>query len=92
MNGFTTTVGQDLYVVGSSAELGAWDTSKAVKLNWVSASSWSGPDFFFASKGTTVQYKYIMKQGATVTWETGANRSYAVPASGSGSVTDSWRF
>ena len=29
---------------------------------------------------------------ATVTWETGANRSYAVPASGSGSVTDSWRF
>ena len=92
VNGFTTTVGQDLYVVGSSPELGAWDTSKAVKLNWVSASSWSGPDFFYASKGTTVQYKYIMKQGGTVTWETGANRSYSVPASGSGSVTDSWRF
>jgi isoamylase len=91
VNGFTTSPGQDLYVVGSVPELGSWDTSKAIKLNWVSASQWSGPDFFFASKGAAIQYKYIMKQGGTVTWEGGANRNYTVPASGSGSRNDTWQ-
>ncbi len=91
VNGFTTSPGQDLYVVGSAPELGAWDTSKAVKLNYVSSSQWSGPVFFFASKGSSLQYKYIMKQGGSVTWEGGSNRSYTVPASGSGSRNDTWQ-
>jgi len=92
VNGFTTSPGQDLYVSGNVPELGNWDVTKAVKLNFVSTSQWSGPVFFTTSKGTGIQYKYLMRQGATTTWETGANRSYSVPASGSGSVTDSWRF
>ena len=91
VNGFTTSAGQDLYVVGSVPELGNWDTTKAIKLNWVSSSQWSGPVFFFASKGSAIQYKYIMKQGASVTWEGGANRNYTVPTSGSGSRNDTWQ-
>jgi isoamylase len=92
VNGFVTTVGQDLYVVGSSAELGAWDVTKAVKLNWVDSDTWSGPVFFKGAKGTSIQYKYILKQGTTTTWETGANRTYTVPTTGSGSRNESWRF
>jgi isoamylase len=91
INGKSTSPGQDLFVVGSVPELGSWDTSKAVKLNYVSASQWSGPAFFFASKGASIQYKYILKQGATVTWEGGANRTYTVPTSGSGSRNDTWQ-
>jgi glycogen operon protein len=90
VNGYVTSSGQDLYVTGNVAELGNWDTSKAIKLNWVDSDTWSGPAFFSTSKGTTIQYKFIVKQGATVTWETGSNRTYNVPSSGSGSVNRNW--
>jgi hypothetical protein len=33
-----------------------------------------------------------MKQGATVTWETGANRTYTVPSTGSGTRNENWHF
>ncbi len=91
VNGFSTVPGQDLYVVGSVPELGSWDTTKAVKLNYVSSSQWSGPVFFFASKGAAIQYKYIWKQGGTTTYEGGSNRNYTVPTSGSGSRNDTWQ-
>jgi hypothetical protein len=91
VNGFVTTVGQDMYVVGSAPELGAWDVTKAVKLNWVDSDTWSGPVFFSTSKGTLVEYKYIVRQGGTTTWETGANRTYTVPTSGTGSRNENWR-
>ncbi len=91
VNGFSTVSGQDLYVVGSVPELGGWDTTKAVKLNCVSSSQWSGPVFFFASKGAAIQYKYIWKQGATTTYEGGSNRNYTVPTSGAGTRNDTWQ-
>jgi isoamylase len=91
VNGFSTQPGQDLYVVGNVAELGNWDPTKAVKLNYVSSSQWSGPVFFFASKGAAIQYKYIMRQGGSTTWEGGANRNYTVPTSGAGSRNDWWQ-
>ena len=92
VNGFVTSAGQDLYVVGNVPELGSWDVAKAVKLNWVDSDTWSGPVFFTASKGSPILYKYIMRQGATTQWETGGDRSYTVPSSGSGSRNESWRF
>jgi isoamylase len=92
VNGFVTTAGQDLYVVGNVPELGNWDVTKAVKLNWVDSDTWSGPVFFTASKGSGILYKYIMRQGATTQWETGADRSYTVPSTGTGSRNENWRF
>ncbi|HEX6901278.1 MAG TPA: carbohydrate-binding module family 20 domain-containing protein [Thermoanaerobaculia bacterium] len=91
VNGKSTVVGQDIYVVGNVPELGNWDTNKAVKLNYVNSNSWSGPTFFFASKGASIQYKYILKQGGTVTWEGGSNRTYTVPTTGAGSRNDTWQ-
>src|SRR6185295_8520249 len=91
VNGFVTSPGQDLYVVGNVAELGNWDPTQAVKLNWVDSDTWSGPVFFFASKGAAIQYKYIMRQGSSTTWEGGSNRNYTVPTSGSGSRNENWQ-
>ena len=91
VNGYSTSPGQDLYVVGNVPELGSWDPTKAVKLNYVSSSSWSGPVFFTTTKGQTIQFKYIMRQGSTTQWEGGSNRSYYVPASGSGSTSGTWQ-
>ena len=84
VNGFSTVPGQDLYVVGSVPELGSWDTTKAIKLNYVSSSQWSGPVFFFASKGAAIQYKYLWKQGGTTTYEGSDSRQYVAILSGVG--------
>ncbi|MFL6203570.1 MAG: carbohydrate-binding module family 20 domain-containing protein, partial [Thermoanaerobaculia bacterium] len=92
VNSFVTSVGQDLYVVGNVPELGNWDVTKAVKLNWVDSDTWSGPVFFTSSRGSAIQYKYIMRSGGSTTWENGSNRSYTVPSSGSGSRNDYWQF
>jgi isoamylase len=90
VSGYTTQWGEAIYVVGSAPELGNWNPATAVPLNWVNGNTWSGPVSFTTSKGTTVEYKYIVRQGGNTTWESGSNRSCAVPASGSAGATDTW--
>ncbi len=92
VNNYVTSVGQDLYVVGNVPELGNWDVTKAVKLNWVDSDTWSGPVFFTASKGTSIQYKYIMRSGGSTAWENGSNRTYSVPSTGSGTRNENWQY
>ena len=42
--------------------------------------------------GSVVQYKYLRKDAAgAVTWESGANRTVTVPASGTLTLNDTWR-
>ncbi len=86
----TTVMGQDIYVVGNSATLGNWDTSKALKLSSAAYPIWKLDKAM--SAGTTFQYKYIRKNaGGAVTWESGNNRSGVVPANGTLSLNDTWR-
>ncbi len=93
VNGYVTQWGQDIYVVGNTPELGYWDTNRAVPLSWVDSDTWSGPvTFTDFTQGDTIEYKYIVKQGSSVTWEGGSNHTYTVPTSGTGSVTDNWQY
>ena len=86
----TTVTGQNIYVVGNSALIGNWDTSKAVKLSSNSYPVWKVSVALPA--GTAFQYKYIRKDAAgAVTWESGANRSATVPANGVLTLSDTWR-
>ncbi|WP_264158688.1 carbohydrate-binding module family 20 domain-containing protein [Cellulomonas iranensis] len=85
----TTVWGQDLYVVGDHAALGGWDPARAVPLSSTTYPVWRAT--VTLPPGTAVQYKYVRKQGATVTWESGANRTLTVPASGTLTTTDTWR-
>lgn len=42
--------------------------------------------------GAAFSYKYLRKDAAgNVTWESGANRTASVPASGRVTLTDTWR-
>lgn len=92
VNGYVTQYGEDIYVVGNTPELGYWDTDNAVLLNWVDSDTWSGTVLFTDfTKGDSIEYKYIVKQGGQVTWEGGSNHTYTVPTSGTGSVTDNWQ-
>ncbi|MET9451733.1 CBM20 domain-containing protein [Streptomyces cinerochromogenes] len=88
----TTTWGQNLYVSGNLADLGAWDPAKALPLATDSSAYplWNGthqlpPD-------TTVQYKYLKKNpDGTITWENGDNRTVFTTATGTETLNDIWR-
>jgi glucoamylase len=92
----TTSFGQNVYVVGSIAELGTWDATKAVKLN---ADMYTdGTPLWYGSlklaAGTKFEYKYVRKDAnGAVTWESDPNRSYTVPTScrSAAAVGDKWR-
>ncbi|PJN26994.1 carbohydrate-binding module family 20 domain-containing protein [Kitasatospora sp. CB02891] len=86
----TTALGQNLYVVGDAAALGGWDTSKALLLGSASYPVWKLDVALPA--GAAIQYKYLRKDAAgNVTWESGANRTASVPASGRITLNDTWR-
>ena len=40
---------------------------------------------------TALQFKFIKKNGAAVTWEGGSNHSFTTPASGTGKVIVNWQ-
>ncbi|MEU9864507.1 carbohydrate-binding module family 20 domain-containing protein [Streptomyces sp. NPDC047971] len=86
----TTAVGQNIHVTGNRAELGNWSPSAAPKLDPASYPVWKLDVSLPA--GTTFEYKYVRKDAAgNVTWESGANRTATVPASGQIVLNDTFR-
>ncbi|AZM45924.1 glycosidase [Streptomyces sp. WAC 06738] len=87
----TTQPGENIYVVGSIPQLGAWDPAQAIKLSSADYPVWKHTIPLPA--GTTFEYKYIRRwDGQTgVTWESGSNRQATVPASSSLTLSDTWR-
>ena len=82
--------GQNIYVVGDNATLGAWNTGQALLLSSASYPVWK-LDVALAA-GTSFQYKYIRKDASgSVTWESGANRTATVPPRGKVALNDTWR-
>jgi alpha-amylase len=92
----TTTYGENIYISGSISELGDWDTDDAVAL---SADEYTSSNHLWYVEvtlpaGTSFEYKFIEKDGSSVTWENDPNRSYTVPTGCSGTtatVTATWR-
>ena len=77
----TTQFGQNIFIVGSIAALGSWNTNNAIPLSATKYSS-NNPLWYVSLSfpaGTSFQYKYIIKQGTSVTWENGNNRVYTSP-------------
>ncbi|MEU8840738.1 carbohydrate-binding module family 20 domain-containing protein [Streptomyces roseus] len=86
----TTAVGQNIYVTGDRAELGGWNTAGALKLDPAAYPVWKLDVSLPA--GTAFSYKYVRKDAAgNVTWESGANRTATVPATGRAVLNDTWR-
>lgn len=85
----TTYWGQNVYVVGNTAALGNWNTANAVPLSSATYPVWRASVQLTA--GSSVEYKYIKKDGGSVVWESGANRVVTVPSSGTLTLSDTWR-
>ncbi len=82
-----TVWGQNVYVVGNIAELGAWNPAAAVPLTTGPGTypRWTGTAALPAN--TDVEYKFVIRQdGQPVIWETGANRTMRTRADGAQSV------
>ncbi|MFF8605021.1 carbohydrate-binding module family 20 domain-containing protein [Streptomyces sp. NPDC015346] len=86
----TTVTGQNIYVTGNQAALGNWNPASAPKLDPAAYPVWKLDVSLPA--GTTFEYKYLRKDAAgNVTWESGANRTATVPASGQIVLNDTFR-
>ncbi|MCY0950901.1 carbohydrate-binding module family 20 domain-containing protein [Streptomyces sp. H27-S2] len=86
----TTVPGQSVYVTGDRAELGNWNTGGALRLDPAAYPVWKLD--VQLPPGTALAYKYVRKDAAgNVTWESGANRTATVPATGKVVLNDTWR-
>ena len=84
-----TVSGQDVYVLGSTAQLGAWNTANAIKLSGTAYPVWKGT--INLTSGTAVSFKYIRKDAAgNVLYEGGTDRTFT-PIGTSQTRTDTWQ-
>ncbi|KAI0366013.1 glycoside hydrolase [Pilatotrama ljubarskyi] len=86
----TTTFGENIFVVGSIPQLGSWNPANAIALSSASYPTWTVS--VSVPAGTTFEYKFIRKEtDGSVVWESDPNRSDTAPASGTQTITTSWR-
>ncbi|MEO3860392.1 carbohydrate-binding module family 20 domain-containing protein [Acrocarpospora sp. B8E8] len=86
----TTAWGQNVFLVGNLGALGAWNPANAIPLSATAYPVWSATLTLPAS--TAVEYKYLKKNSdGTVTWESGANRTFTTPSGSTVTRTDTWR-
>jgi alpha-amylase len=85
----TTTWGQNVFIVGNTTALGNWDPNSAVALSSASYPVWTGSAQL--PLNTTIQYKYIKKDGGTVVWESDPNRSVNTGSGCTLALNDTWR-
>ncbi|MFJ9037548.1 carbohydrate-binding module family 20 domain-containing protein [Streptomyces sp. NPDC102406] len=85
-----TTPGSDVYVVGSTASLGSWNTANAVKLSSAGYPLWKKD--IAVPAASSIEYKYLKKDSAgNVTWESNANRTLRTSSSPA-AVNNSWNL
>ena len=91
----TTSVGENVYLVGSIPALGSWDPSSGVELSANEYSDdvplWYGT--MELDSGTELEYKTVKQDGNGVVWEPGDNRSFTVPQECgvlNATVNDTW--
>jgi len=93
-NASPTSLGDYIFLTGSTVELGNWGTTFDTAVGPMLAPNY--PNWFINASmpaGTTIQFKFIkIAANGTVTWEAGSNHSYTVPSSGTGSVNVNWQY
>jgi len=86
----TTTLGENIFVVGSVRELGNWDPSNAIPLDPVRYPVWGAT--VYLPPNTAFQYKFIRKEAkGKIVWESNPSRKDTTPASGVQSIVTTWR-
>ncbi|KAF8751881.1 Alpha-amylase [Rhizoctonia solani] len=85
-----TTLGDNIFLVGSISQLGTWAPASSIAMSSASYPTWTVSVTIPA--GTAFSYKYIRKTASgSVVWESDPNRSATAPSSGSSTLNDTWR-
>jgi alpha-amylase len=83
-----TVIGQDLYIIGSSTQLGNWNTANAIKLTGSPWPNWTKT--INLTTGQSIDYKYLRKdQAGNILWESGANKTI-IPTGTTQTKNDIW--
>ena len=85
----TTTWGQNVFVLGNRAELSNWNTGAGLALSSATYPVWRGT--VNLPPNTSFEYKYVKKNGSTVTWESGGNRVVNSGTACTLTLNDTWR-
>jgi 4-alpha-glucanotransferase len=71
---YYTHPGQEIYVCGSSKELGNWEAANALKMNYQSDGNWS-IQLNLNKTAELLEYKYFLNDGyGNIIWEDGPDR------------------
>lgn len=81
-NNGSTAWGQNIYVVGSTAELGNWNTANAIKLDSTNYPIWTGTINNLPAS-SNIEWKCIKRDVGSVVWQGGGNNSVTTSANGS---------
>jgi len=68
VHGASTSFGENLYVIGNHPSLGDWNPDNALPMYTYEYPSWTA-SVEDISSGTNLEFKFIKKNGNTVTWE-----------------------
>ncbi|KAF5376995.1 hypothetical protein D9615_007302 [Tricholomella constricta] len=86
----TTVFGENIFLVGSVSQLGSWAPASALALSAASYPIWTVTVSLPAN--SVFEYKFIRKaEDGTVSWESDPNRQATISASGSQTLTSSWK-
>ncbi|HYD81262.1 MAG TPA: alpha-amylase family glycosyl hydrolase [Paucimonas sp.] len=93
VNNAFTALGENVYLTGDKFELTNWSTSAPIGplFNQVVHAY---PTWYYdvsVPASTTIQFKFIKKNGGAVTWEGGSNHTFTTPASGTATVNVNWQ-
>jgi alpha-amylase len=85
----TTTFGQNVFVLGNRPELSNWNTSGGLALSPATYPVWRGTVNLPPS--ATFEYKYVKKNGSSVSWESGGNSVVNTGSACTLTLNDTWR-
>lgn len=91
INGFETSPGQSIRLVGDCPELGTWDLAKSYGMEYVNRNTWICEVPFSASLGSAVLFKYVLvSEAAAPLYENLLPRSIVIPNTGRAKVDSVW--
>ncbi|CAE6489939.1 unnamed protein product [Rhizoctonia solani] len=86
----TTTFGDNIFLAGSTSQLGSWAPDSSIAMSSASYPIWTVSVTLPA--GTSFSYKYLRKTSSgSVVWESDPNRGATAPSTGSSTLSDTWR-
>ncbi|KAJ7175109.1 glycoside hydrolase family 13 protein [Mycena crocata] len=86
----TTVFGENIFLVGSISQLGTWAPASSLAMSSASYPVWTIT--VNLPPNTSFEYKFIRKEvDGSVVWESDPNRSATTNASGSQTISTTWR-